>query len=283
MKISGNTRICAIIGNPVRHSLSPFIHNAAFQHFGLDYVFLALTVRSENLEEAILGIRSLGFCGVTVTMPHKTDVIKYLDGLDETGKNAGSVNTILNKDGKLIGYTTDGLGTLNALRYNGVNPFGKKIVILGAGGASRSISFIIAKEVRELVIMNRTLKKAEKLVNDIACFLGNGLKISAKRLDHINTKQELREADILINATSLGMRPQETLTPVKANYLHSNLVVLDIVYEPIETRLLKEAKKMGAKTINGLATLVHQGAISFKIWTGASVPVEIMMEAVLKK
>ena len=148
MNISGRTKICALIGDPVEHSLSPSTQNAAFQHLDLDYVYIAFTVRKENLENAILGARGLNLCGLNVTMPHKINVIPYLDQLDETARNIGSVNTVLNKDGRLIGYTTDGIGALNALKYSGVNPSDKKIAILGAGGASRAISFTLAKEAK---------------------------------------------------------------------------------------------------------------------------------------
>jgi len=283
MKISGKTKVCGLLGDPVEHSLSPSIQNAAFQHLGLDYVYVVFTVRRENLEDAILGVRSLGFHGLNLTMPHKIDVIRYLDELDETAKNVGSVNTILHKDGRLIGYTTDGIGALNALKCNGVNPSGKKIVILGAGGASRSVSFTLAKEAEELVILNRTLIKAEKLVNDLSSLLDDGAKVRAGGLNNETLKKELEDADILVNATSVGMHPKETESPVDPSFLRPHLVVFDLVYEPLETRLLREARKVEAKTINGLTMLVHQGAASFEIWTGEKAPIEVMMEAAIAK
>jgi shikimate dehydrogenase len=279
MKLSGKTKICGLIGDPVGHSLSPSLQNAAFQRLGLDYVYVVFRVTRENLEDAILGTRSLGFCGLNVTMPHKIDVIQYLDELDETAKNIGSVNTILNRNGVLIGYTTDGTGFLEALIYNGVNPSGKKIVLLGAGGASRSVSFTLAKEAGELVILNRTLRRAEILVSDLTSLLGKSRAVRAGRLSNKSLKEELGDADILVNATSVGMHPKETSTPVDASFLRPSLVVFDLVYEPIETRLLKEARRIGAKTIDGLVLLVHQGAASFEIWTGKKAPIEVMMEA----
>lgn len=282
VRIAGGTRVCALIGYPVEHSLSPIMHNAAFQHLGLDYVYVAFTVPHERLGEAISGIRGLGIRGVNVTMPHKISVIKYLEGLDENAKLAGSVNTILNMDGQLVGYTTDGLGAFNALKYAGSDPLGKKIVILGAGGASRSISFTLAKYARELVILNRTLRRAEELVGEIRRVIGFENIRAGPLLEKI-LEGELKDADILINATSVGMRPNDDETPVKKELLHGNLTVFDIVYDPLETRLLREAKSVGAKTVDGLSMLVHQGALSFEIWTGVKAPVEVMREAALKK
>ncbi|MCW4021273.1 MAG: shikimate dehydrogenase [Candidatus Bathyarchaeota archaeon] len=283
MRISGKTKVCGLIGDPVEHSLSPALQNAAFQHLGLDYVYVAFTVRRKRLEGAISGMRSLGFRGLNVTMPYKIEVIQYLDELDETAENVGSVNTVLNKEGSLIGYTTDGTGALNALRYNGVDPSDKKVVLLGAGGASRSVSFTLAKEANDLVILNRTLEKAENIVNDLTRVLGFGAKVRAGRLDDANLERELRDADILVNATSVGMRPREALTPADSSLLRSGLAVFDLVYEPLETRLLREARMVGAKTVDGLTMLTLQGAASFEIWTELEAPIDVMMEAAAKE
>jgi len=279
MKVSGKTRVCALLGDPAEHSLSPCFQNAAFQHLGLDFIYLAFTVKAEDLGDAILGIRSLRFHGLNVTMPHKISVIQYLDDLDENAEKIMSVNTILNQDGKLIGYTTDGIGALNALKYNNVNPRNKKIVILGAGGASRSISFILAKEAEELVILNRTVAKAEKLASDIHRLIEGYGRIRWGELTEENIRKELQEADILINATPVGMSPNVDETPVGKSHLHPDLTVFDLVYHPLETRLLKEARMVGARTINGLNMLIHQGAASFEIWMGVKAPIDVMMKA----
>ncbi|MEM2922752.1 MAG: shikimate dehydrogenase, partial [Candidatus Bathyarchaeia archaeon] len=161
----------------------------------------------------------------------------------------------------------------------GVDPSGKKIVILGAGGASRAVSFTLAREAKKCVILNRTLEKAENLVNDLSDFLGSGANLKAGNLNDANLKEELRDAEILINATMVGMRPKEDKTPVNPDYLNQNMVVFDLVYDPLETRLLREAKNAGARIIDGLSMLVHQGAASFEIWTGKKAPVNVMMEA----
>lgn len=283
MNVSGKTRVCALIGDPVEHSLSPAIQNAAFQHLNLDYIYVAFNVRANQLENAILGVRGLGIHGLNVTMPHKISIINYLDELDETAKRIGSVNTILNKNGRLIGYTTDGIGALNSLKHAESNPSDKKVVVLGAGGASRSICFTLAEYVGELIILNRTLEKAVNLANNIREVLGKKVNVRASSLIDENLKKELKDADILINATSVGMKPNDAFTPVKRDFLHQNLTVFDIVYNPLETRLLREARLVGAKTVDGLSMLIHQGAASFEIWTGVKAPIEVMREAALRE
>lgn len=283
MNISGKTRVCALIGDPVEHSLSPVIQNAAFKNLGLDYVYVAFNVKVDCLKDAVSGIRALNMHGLNVTMPHKIAIIKYLDGLDETASMVGSVNTILNSDGRLIGYTTDGVGALNALKYADADPSDKKIVILGAGGSSRAVSFTLAEIASELVILNRTFERAKDLKDALCRVLGDGLRIKAAPLTDEYLKKELEDADILINATSVGMKPSSDDTPVKQYYLRKDLAVFDLVYEPLETRLLREARLTGAKVIDGLSMLIHQGAASFEIWTGMKAPVEIMMDAALKR
>lgn len=281
MSILGTTKVCALIGDPVEHSLSPLLHNAAFQHLNLNYVYVAFQVRREELEVAIQGVRSLKIHALNVTMPLKVDVISYLDQLDESAENVGAVNTILNNKGFLLGYNTDGKGALMALKINNESPVNKKIVILGAGGASRAISYSLAREAREIVILNRTLEKAENLVKDLSNTFGT--KIKSEKLSKRLIGKELKDADILINTTSLGMRPNENSTPVSRDMLRSDLPVFDLVYNPPETRLLREAKSVGAKTIEGLTMLVYQAAISFEIWTQKKAPINVMLKTSREK
>jgi shikimate dehydrogenase len=214
-------------------------------------------------------------------MPLKVEVIQYLDQLDDGVKTLGAVNTILSDKGSLIGYNTDGKGALMALKANNEGPADKKIVILGAGGASRAISFSLAEEASEVVILNRTLEKAESLIKDLSSKFGN--KVRSGKLSRSLLRKELREAELLINATSLGMHPTEDKTPVKKNLLRPDLPVFDLVYDPLETRLLMEARSVGAKTIDGLAMLVYQGAASFELWTGKKAPIHVMLKAAQKK
>ena len=279
-RITGKTKICGIIGDPVEHSMSPVMHNAAFEALGLDYAYLSFHVRGEELKEAINGMRALHIAGLNVTIPHKMAVIPFLDKLDPLAERMGAVNTIANENGELTGYNTDASGFLQALRAQGIEPDGKSIVILGAGGAAKGISFILAGAGASLVILNRTLSRAEELASQIARYYHQ--KITAMTLNEANLKRAFGRADVLVNTTSVGMVPDVDRTPVPGNLLNSRLAVSDIVYNPLETRLLREAKAAGARTIDGLDMLVWQGALAFEKWTGRKAPFEIMKQAALK-
>ena len=281
MKINGKTRVCAIIGDPVEHSLSPVMHNAAFKELGLNIVYVAFNVTKNGLADAISGARSLGLLGLNVTMPHKNAVISYLDETDSAAKAIGAVNTILNERGKLFGYNTDGKGAMVALQENGVDPEEKKLVLLGAGGAAKAIAFQAAQETEELVIVNRTAEKAKQLAELLRKQFG--AKVKGTTLSDEVLKKELETADILVNATSVGMHPDVNVSPVPAELLHSGLCVMDIVYNPLETKLLKDAKSVGASVVSGLEMLLYQGAVAFEIWTNCPAPVDVMKEAALAK
>ncbi len=277
LKISGKTQLCALIGDPVEHSLSPYIHNAAFKHLKLDFVYVAFKVSKENVKEALEGARALGIKGLNVTMPLKTAVIQHLDKLDSDAEKIGAVNTVLNDDGTLIGYNTDGLGALEALKANGQNPAGKNILVLGAGGAARAIAFALCKDAKNMTVLNRTLEKARILAEELSRIFDKKVKFGG--LNEETLRNEMEEADILANATAVGMAPKTNETPVNMKLLHPNLTVFDLVYNPPETRLLKEAKAVGAKTIDGICMLVHQGALSFQIWIGRKAPIDVMTRA----
>ena len=281
MKISGTTKVCGVIGDPVEHTLSPAMHNAAFNDLKLDFVYVAFRVKKEELENAMSGVRSLEIHGLNVTMPHKNAVINFLDKLDPTAKFIDAVNTILNDKGKLTGFNTDGVGALKALKENGVNPSGKKLVLLGAGGAANAIAFHAAREVEELVILNRTTEKAEKLTEVLRRKFNK--QITGNSLSANCLKEELKDADILINATSVGMYPNVNQSPVRHEWLRPDLCVMDIIYNPLATKLAKDAKDKGAKVISGVEMLICQGAASFEIWTKHPAPVKVMKKAVLGK
>jgi shikimate dehydrogenase len=265
-----------LIGDPVAHSLSPAMQNAAFAHLGLDYVYLPFRVKKEDLPEAVNGIRALNMRGANVTIPHKTAVIPLLDGLEPLAQKIGAVNTIVNDSGKLTGYNTDAAGFLRSLMENGVQPQGKKVAIVGAGGAARAVAFTLAESNAELIILNRQqdFNLAVGLAAGLSCFSTAGVK--ALELNDKNLKASINEAEILINATSVGMSPDADRTPVPAKFLKPGLVVFDAVYNPSRTRLLKEAGAAGAKIISGIDMLVWQGALAFELWTGAVAPVKIM-------
>jgi shikimate dehydrogenase len=280
MTITGKTRVCGVIGNPIEHSLSPIMHNAAFEALRLDYVFLAFKVKPAQVEAAVNGMKALNIRGLNVTMPHKSTVINHLDRVDLSAQIVNSVNTILNKENLLFGFNTDGVGALKALRENGVEPKGRKVLLLGAGGAARAIAYTLAKEADELAVLNRTVKQAQELAKLLEKSLNK--KVVAGSLSPSDIQRNIEDSDILVNATSVGMKPKPDESPVAAKALRSNLAVMDIVYNPVETKLAKDAKAVGAQVISGVEMLIYQGAASFEIWTGKSAPVEVMRKAVLK-
>jgi shikimate dehydrogenase len=281
MKLSGATKVCGIIGDPVEHTLSPAMQNAAFNYMKLDFIYVAFRVKKEELENAMNGVRSLGIHGLNITMPHKNAVISYLDKIDPTAKFINAVNTVLNDNGKLIGFNTDGVGALKALKENCVDLKKKKLLLLGAGGAANAIAFHAAQEVEEFVILNRTAEKAERLAEVLRIKFSKQITGNSFSANHI--KEELKNADILINATSVGMHPNINQSLVRPEWLRPDLCVMDIVYNPIETKLAKDAKVKGAIVISGVEMLVYQGAASFEIWTNHPAPVKVMKKTVLNK
>ena len=280
--ISGRTKLCGIIGDPVEHTMSPVMHNAGFEKMGLDYCYVPFRVKKEDLGRAIDGMRALNIRGLNVTIPHKVAVIPFLDRLDPLTEKIGAVNTIVNDNGTLTGYNTDATGFLQAMLERGIEPQAKNVVILGAGGASRGISFILAERGAHLVILNRRLELdwAEDLAGRLSETFRE--KVEALELVEENLAKALDKADILINATSVGMSPDVDDTPVPAKLLKPGLIVFDIVYNPIKTRLLGEAEEAGAQTISGVDMLVWQGALAFEKWTGLKAPLELMREEVVK-
>jgi len=265
-----------IIGNPIEHSLSPIMHDAVFRKRKLQCKYLAFRVKEEELENAVKGLKALGFNGFNVTIPHKEKIIEYIDELSKEARLIKAVNTV-KVDKKLIGYNTDGIGAIKSLG----EVKDKKIIILGAGGHARAISFSLALEkARKIIIANRTIEKAEKLAKEVE--EKTGAKTHACNIDKKVLKEKIKESNILINCTSVGMYPDIFSTLVEKDMLKSDLIVMDIVYNPLETKLLKEAKKAGAKIINGVEMLVYQGGEALKIW-GISPNIELMKKAVLKE
>jgi shikimate dehydrogenase len=275
-KISANTKVCGIIGDPVEHSLSPAMHNAAFKKVGLDYIYLPFHVIPGNLPGAIAGLRSLNLRGVNVTIPHKVAVIPLLDELEPMAEKIGAVNTIVNDGGYLKGYNTDAAGFLKSLSAKDIDPSGKKVVILGAGGVSRAISFILAEQEADIEILNRgqNMERAQKLSDNLSGNFKSKIRITI--LNEINLKQALKHADILINATSVGMSPDIDKTLVPQELLKPGMVVFDAIYNPVKTKLLKDAENAGATVVDGLDMLVWQGASAFELWTGIKAPVNTM-------
>ena len=280
--ISGKTKVCALIGNPIEHTMSPAMHNAAFNELGLDYVYVAFGVKPGELAGAINGMKSLGMPGWNVTIPHKVNVIPLLDKLDPLAEKIGAVNTVVNDNGILTGHNTDATGFLQAMLEKGVEPKGKKIAIMGAGGAARAVSFILADRGAYPVILNRIeeLDWAEKLAAMISKEFD--IEVPALELTKENLGNVLDYAGILVNATSVGMSPNINISPAPAELLKADLIVYDVVYNPIKTRLLKDAEAAGATTVGGIDMLVWQGIMAFEKWTGQKPPFDLMKSQAMK-
>nr|WP_302646845.1 shikimate dehydrogenase [uncultured Clostridium sp.] len=281
-RITGHTELIGLMAYPIRHSSSPAMHNAAFAKLGLDYAYLAFEVDNDSLEGAVQGIRSLKLVGSNVSMPNKTVVHKYLDKLSPAAEMCGAVNTIVNEDGVLTGHITDGTGYMMSLKDNGVDVIGKKMIIVGAGGAATAIEIQAALDgVAEISIFNRKDEfwaNAEETVRKI----NEKTNCKAQLFDLADLdklKEEIASSYLFTNATGMGMKPLEgqTYIPDKS-FLRPDLIVSDVVYYPRETELLRMAKEVGCKTMNGLGMMLFQGAAAFKMWTGEDMPIEYMKE-----
>lgn len=266
MDIDARTEIYGIIGDPVEHSRSPIIHNSGFKALGLNCVYLAFPVK--DVLAALSGLRGLGIKGVSVTIPHKESVIPLLDQVDPVAAKIGAVNTIVNNHGDLKGYNTDWVGANRALEDE-TDLKGKDVLLLGAGGSARALGFGLNEAGARPILCSRSPDKGQALAAELGC--------SWKPLAEVGDI----EADILINATSVGMSPASNASPVARYILGKFSVVMDIVYSPLETRLLREAEEAGCRTINGLAMLLYQGIAQFEMWTGRQAPLEVMRDKLL--
>jgi shikimate dehydrogenase len=270
MRPDAKTRLCGIIGNPVEHSLSPAMHNAAYEQLGLNFAYLAFRVT--DVEGAIRAVRALDIRGLSVTVPHKVAVIPFLDEIDPVAKSIGAVNTVVNDGGRLKGYNTDWTGFVRSLEAH-VPAAGRRVALLGAGGAARAIAFGLKAKGATLTILNRAeeLALARDLAAEIGCPFGDLSKLDA-----------VGAADIVVNATSVGMAPLQEKVPVDPSALRREQVVVDIVYNPMETRFLREAAARGCRTVPGYEMLLLQGVTQFELWTGTAAPVDLM-RSVLKE
>lgn len=278
--IDGSTRLCGLIGNPVKHSLSPLMHNTAFGELGLNYVYLAFEVERNSLGDAVRGLKSLGVCGFNVTLPYKINIVEYLEKIDKSAAYVGAVNTVVNRDGLLIGYNTDIQGVIFALEKAGLTSPMDLAVIVGAGGAARAVIAALADMgFEEITILNRTSEKAIALAHEaekrygISCL---GLKLTYKNLE-----DNVEGVDLIVNATSVGMHPNVDETPIPKELIPEGKSAFDVVYTPLKTRFLREADERGAKIILGLDMLIGQGAYSFQLWTGEKFPVETVRKALI--
>jgi len=266
MRITGRTRLIALLGHPVSHTRSPQMQNPALQRAGMDAVYVPFSVKPENLKEAVKGLRALDFLGANVTLPHKEAVLPLLDELSAESKLIGAVNTIVNRNGRLVGTTTDSPGILLTLKKAGVNPRKRAITLLGTGGSARTALFTFLQQgCRDIALAGRSPEKGGSMVRRAMAHCK--IKVPLLKLDSPDFAKRMRETDLLVNCTSVGMWPGIHETPVAKKHLHRRMVIFDIVYNPLKTRLI-EGEKIGARTVSGMDMLVFQGMESFRLWTG---------------
>ncbi|EFK12020.1 shikimate dehydrogenase [delta proteobacterium NaphS2] len=261
----GHAKIYGVLGNPVGHSLSPAMHNAAFEALDIPSFYGAF--KTTDLKGCIRGMRALGISGMSITIPFKTDVMAYLDALDPLAEQIGAVNTIVNENGLLRGYNTDGAGAMKALEAV-VDPVGKRCVLVGAGGAARGIGFMAVKNGMKLTVSNRSENRGRTLADFLECPF-----VPLSEIKSLDT-------DVLIQTTPVGMFPRENASPVSADMFREGMVVMDAVYNPMETKMLKDARSRGCETIGGLEMFIHQGALQFQLWTGLEAPLKVMRAVV---
>ncbi len=281
-RITGHTELIGLIATPIRHSSSPKMHNAAFAKLGLDYAYLAFEVGNEQLEDTIKGFRAMNVRGCNVSMPNKTVVHKYLDKLSPAAELCGAVNTIVNDNGVLTGHITDGVGFMTSVADAGFDPIGKKVTIVGCGGAGTAIQIQAALDgVAELAIFNiqdACFERAKQTVKDI----NEKTNCKATLYDLADTEElrkQIADSYMLINATGVGMKPLEGQTYIKDDsMLRPELIVCDVVYSPAKTALLELAESVGCQTLNGLGMMLFQGAAAFKLWTGHEMPIDHIKE-----
>lgn len=274
MAINSNTQLYVVFGRPVRHSLSPVMHNAAFRESAIDAVYLAF--EPDSISGAINSMKSMGIPGASVTLPFKIDVLEFLDEIDRHAVDIGSVNTLHNMNGKVIGYNTDGQGAVRALRESGVDIEGATCLIIGNGGSARAIAFSLIAQRSSVIIAGRNPERAGALASDLG---GSASGVRALGIPEIDPVI-MDGVDIIINTTPVGMASDAGGIPIQPDLISSRHTVFDIVYVPRTTRLLSEASKRRAHTVHGIDMLVYQGALQFELWSGREAPVEAMFRAV---
>lgn len=271
MDITGGTKVIGILGHPVAQTLSPAMHNAAFEHLRLDYRYLPFHVPPDCLKQAVEGLRALGIAGVNITVPHKEAVIPLLDEVSDEASFIGAVNTIVNKDRRLSGYNTDGRGFMLSLAEKDIDAAGKKVLIVGAGGAARAVGYYLSEKSEKLVIFNRGKDRLQRLVTDLSAIRRNVFPAEAG--------ERPEEFDIIVNATSLGLRPEDPL-PFDPSQLTGRNVVCDLIYK--KTPLLEAARRRDCATVDGLGMLLYQGVLAFELWTSRDAPVQVMKKALME-
>lgn len=291
LSITPATQLYCLLGRPVSHSMGPLVHNMLFNEFGIDAVYLAFELN--DIKKGVESIRALGIRGASVTIPFKERILEYLDSIDEMALKIGAVNTVLNQDGYLVGSNTDCAGAIEPLKAASGTVKGKHVCIIGAGGAARAVAFGVRNEGGHITILNRTREKGEQLAMQVNgdflqydAGMTSGKMVSGVQCQTPESSLPdtlINGVDILINTTSVGMVPDSDKSPVNSSLLHENLTVMDIVYNPLRTKLLQDAQYANCKTVDGLAMFIHQGAAQFELFTGIKPPLHLMRETLLRK
>jgi shikimate dehydrogenase len=281
--IDAKTRVCAIFGHPVGHSLSPAIHNAGFAELSLNFVYVAHDVEPARLQAALEGARALAYRGLSVTIPHKAAALNLVDELDDTARRIGCINTVVNEAGTLKGYNSDGLGALGALRAAAVEPTHSNVVLLGSGGAARAISVTLLAEAPPARLTLLGIDELELMALAGALREQGKSEIVFGRLEPRELKRSLVDAQLLLHATSVGMAPRSDASVVPAELLHEGLTVFDAVYTPRRTRLLLDAAGRGCRTVEGLEMFLGQALVQFELFTGRPAPKEVMREVIERR
>ena len=271
-------KLYGVIGDPVAHSMSPHMLNDLFEFYSIDATYVAFHVSPENLQDAIKGFRAINLAGLSVTVPHKTAVMPLLDEIDPLAEAIGAVNTIVNDQGRFIGYNTDGSGYLEGLKKEVSSFTDLNMLLLGAGGAAKGIYFTMAQAgLKNIDIANRTISKAKELVENCP------FPVQSEVLSLQEAEEQLSKYDLIVQTTSIGLHPDVDSSPISVEKLKPTAIVSDIIYSPLETKLLREAKRKGARIQNGIPMFANQGALQFKMWTGISPDIERMKSVCLKR
>ena len=277
--INAKTRVCALIGDPVEHSFSPLVHNAGFQELGANLVYVAFQVK--DIKNALEGMKALNILGASITIPHKIKAINHVDTLDEMARKIGSINTIVNRNGRLKGFNSDGMGALKAFRDQEISLDGRKVVVLGSGGAARAIAFalIMNAKPKELLVLGIMREEVHALVGDLK--KTTGTSVHGALMDRESLQKHLPGSDIMINCTPIGMYPDSDQSPVPVHFLRQELIVFDVVYNPSRTKLLYDAQQCGCHTISGIEMFINQAVVQFELWTGESAPEAVMRKVIM--
>jgi shikimate dehydrogenase len=278
--IDANYRVCALLGFPAHHSMGPAIHNAAFEALGLSLVYVAHDVAPVDLAAAVVGARALGYRGLSVTMPHKVAALSLVDEVDAMARAIGCINTVVNQDGRLVGYNSDGQGALDALGRAGISPRGRRVLVLGSGGAARAVAMTVAVrgQPAELEILGVIEDELLRLGRDVA--ERAGVVVKARMLDDKALAAGVAQADVLLHCTSVGMTPDTARSLVPRGLLRPALAVFDAVYNPRRTLLIAQAAECGCRVVEGMEMFLGQAMVQFELWTGQKAPAEVMRKVI---